>query len=79
MSTEQLTDELLALPLRERVVVAEALWESIHEESLLETAEDQRAANELAKRRDAELASGSITARSHEQVIEAARQVLECA
>jgi putative addiction module component (TIGR02574 family) len=74
MSTEQLTAEAMALPLKERVSLAQALWESI-DAGLPDTAE--AAAIAEAIRRDEELSSGAVTARTHEEVMDAARRALE--
>ena len=78
MANEQLTQELLALPLSERVDLAQALWQSINEAPGLATADEEREAVALAKQRDAELASGAVNGRSHEQVMETARRTLAC-
>ena len=74
MSTEQLTAEAMALPLKERVSLAQALWESI-DAGLPDT--DEGGAIAEAIRRDEELSSGAITARTHEEVMEAAHHSLE--
>ncbi len=74
MSTEQLTAEAMALPLKERVSLAQALWESINA-GLLDM--DEAGAIADAIRRDDELSSGAVTARTHEEVMDAARRVLE--
>jgi len=74
MSTEQLIADAMALPLSERVSLAQALWESI--DSDLPEA-DERAAVKEAFRRDKELSSGLVAGRTHEEVMEAARRALE--
>ncbi|MGQ0762582.1 MAG: addiction module protein [Acidobacteriota bacterium] len=74
MSTEQLTAEAMALPLKERVSLAQALWESI-DAGLPDT--NEAAAIAEAIRRDEELSSGAVKARSHEDVMDAARRALE--
>ena len=74
MSTDQLTAEAMALPLAERVSLAQALWESI-DAGLANS--DEAAAITEAVRRDAELSAGVATPRTHEEVMEAARQALE--
>jgi putative addiction module component (TIGR02574 family) len=74
MSTEQLTAEAMALPLAERVSLAQALWESI-DAGLPDT--DERTAIAEAIRRDEELSSGKVTGRTHEEVMDAARRALE--
>jgi putative addiction module component (TIGR02574 family) len=78
MSTEELTEQLLALPLPDRVALAEALWQSIDAGHVTDPAEEERNAVEQARHRDAELSSGAAVGRTHEQVMEAARRVLEC-
>ena len=74
MSTEQLTAEALALPLEERVSLAQALWESIN--AGLAEADEASAIAEAIRRND-ELSSGAVTARSHEDVMDAAHRALE--
>ncbi len=75
MSTEQLIADAMALPLAERVSLAQALWESIDGE--LPDTEERVASNE-AIRRDEELSLGKVTGRTHEEVMQAARRALEC-
>jgi len=75
MSTEQLIADAMALPLAERVSLAQALWESIN--AGLPDTEERAAVNE-AIRRDEELSSGKVTGRTHEEVMQAARRALEC-
>lgn len=74
MSTQQLVDELLALPLPERIDVAQTLWESINDACGDELDAAEREAINLAKRRKAELDAGTVAGRSHEQVMLAARR-----
>ena len=74
MSTEQLTAEAMALPLKDRVSLAQALWESI-DAGLTDT--DEAGALAEAVHRDEELLSGTATPRTHEEVMEAARRALE--
>ena len=74
MSTEQLIADAMALPLSERVSLAQALWESI-DAGLPDT--DERTAVAEAIRRDEELSSGRVAGRTHEEVIRAARRSLE--
>ena len=75
MSTEQLIADAMALPLSERVALAQALWESI-DAGLPEA--DEGAAVAEAIRRDQELSSGRVAGRTHEEVMQAARRALEC-
>ncbi|HEY6230047.1 MAG TPA: addiction module protein [Pyrinomonadaceae bacterium] len=74
MSTEQLIADAMALPLSERVSLAQALWESI-DAGLPEASEREVIAEAI--RRDQELSSGLVTGRTHEEVMEAARRALE--
>jgi putative addiction module component (TIGR02574 family) len=76
MSTEQLRQELMALPLSERIEVAQSLWQSIHEEMGPGPETEEREAVLNARHRDQELTSGSVSGRTHEQVMEAARKTL---
>lgn len=75
MSTKQLIADALALPLPERVELAQALWESIDAE-LPDT--EERAAVNQAIQRDEELSSGKVAGRTHEEVMQAAQRALEC-
>jgi len=75
MTTEELMADAMALPLAERVSLAQALWESI--DAGLPDADALAAVNE-AIQRDEELSSGKVTGRTHEQVMRAARRALEC-
>jgi len=76
MSAEQLTTEAMALPLSERVLLAQALWQSI--DAGLADAGERDAVRE-AIRRDQELSSGAVAGRTHEEAIQAARRAIECA
>jgi putative addiction module component (TIGR02574 family) len=75
MATNSLAEQLMALPLEERIGLAEALWQSIGEEL---ASGGEREAIEQAARRDAEMNSGAVVARSHEDVMAAARRAIGC-
>ena len=75
MSTQQLKHEAMLLPLSERVSLAQALWESI-DAGLADT--DEGVAVREAIRRDQELSSGTVSGRTHEQVMQAARRAIGC-
>lgn len=75
MNTQPLAEQMLELPLEERVGLAEALWHSIGEGL---AAGGEREAIEQAKRRDAELTSGAAPGRSHEEVMRSARRRIGC-
>ena len=69
--------EAMALPLAERVALAQTLWQSIEGQPTGKVADETKWAVEEANRRDAELASGKVAGRTHEQVMRAARKALE--
>ncbi|MGI8437076.1 MAG: addiction module protein [Chthoniobacterales bacterium] len=75
MSTQQLTSEAMALPLSERVSLAQALWQSI--DAGLADVDEGDVVRE-AIRRDEELSSGVVAGRTHEEVIATARRSLGC-
>ncbi len=75
MSTEQLTTEAMALPLSERVALAQTLWQSINS-GLVDA--DERAALREALRRDGEFSAGAVAVRTHEEVMQAARRAIGC-
>lgn len=76
MSTQQLISEAMALPLPDRVSLAQALWQSI-DTGLADIGEGE--AVREAIRRDHELSSGEVTGRTHEEVMQAARRAIGCA
>jgi putative addiction module component (TIGR02574 family) len=75
MSTQQITVEAMALPLAERVSLAQELWQSI-DAGLPDT--DVSAAVQDAVDRDRELSAGTAVGRTHEQVMQAARRAIGC-
>ena len=79
MSREQLKEAVLALPLADRVELAQELWESIGEAPASCAPDEEREALDKAQRRDAELSSGAVLGRTHEQVMETMRRASECA
>lgn len=79
MSREQLTQAMMALPLAERVSLAQDLWQSIDEGSVSNGTAEEREALAEARRRDDELSSGVVDGRTHEQVLETMRRAIECA
>jgi putative addiction module component (TIGR02574 family) len=76
MSIQQLTFEAMALPLSERVSLAQALWESI-DAGVVDAGEHEAVLEAI--RRDQELSSGAVAGRTHEEVMQAARNALGCA
>jgi putative addiction module component (TIGR02574 family) len=77
MSKQELTQKILALPLTDRVELAQALWQSIDDEPVSGTAAEEREAVDLARKRERDLATGRVEGRSHQQVMESARRALE--
>ena len=75
MSSQEIADAAMSLPISERAALAQDLWQSIDNE--LESF-DGVALQEL-QRRDDELTSGSVEGRSHEEVMQAARSAIGCA
>ena len=76
MFTDQLLTEAMALPLSERVALAQTLWQSI-DAGLSDT--EERETMQEAIRRDQELSSGAVVGRTHEEVMQAARRAIGCA
>lgn len=76
VSTHQLINEAMALPISERVSLAQALWQST--DGRLAATKDSEALAE-AIRRDKELSSGVVQGRTHEEVMLAARRAIGCA
>ncbi len=79
MSKDQLAQAALALPLAERVSLAEALWQSIDDGMGRSGSDEDRQALDDARRRDGELTAGTTTGRTHEEVMETVRRAIECA
>lgn len=77
MSGKELTQEAMALPLAERIALAQSLWQSIEGQPVGRVADEVKWAVAEADRRDAELSSGQAAGRTHEQVMRAARKALE--
>ncbi len=78
MSTFQITEAALSLPLPERVTLAQRLWEIAFSDD--EVGAGQKVDDPLLEvigRRAAELDSGSVTAVPHERVMAEARRALE--
>ena len=73
MAIPQLTSEAMALPLSERVSLAQALWQSIGH-SVEDAGEKGALSDSIA--RDQEISSGAVSCNSHEEVMRAARQAI---
>ena len=77
MSTKELAQVAMALPIAERVALAQTLWQSIEGRPYATVADETKWAVEEANCRDAELSSGKIVGRTHEEVMRAARKAIE--
>lgn len=77
MSSKEIEREAMALPLAERVALAQSLWQSIEGEGGGSVTEEVNWALEEATRRDDALSSGAVSARTHEKVMRAARKAIE--
>lgn len=78
MENREIIDKALALPLSERVELAQALWQSIDAQLGRDAIVDEREVIERAKKRDLELQTGAVAGRSHQPVMEKARRALQC-
>lgn len=67
----------MALPLVERVALAQRLWQSIDEATTGRVGDEVKWALEESDRRDGELSSGKTAGRTHEQVMQAARKAIQ--
>ena len=76
MSTKELARKAMALPLAERVALAQSLWQSIGGQGSRTIDEDSWVVEE-SERRDADLTSGKVQGRTHGQVMRAARNALK--
>ncbi|HRC84123.1 MAG TPA: addiction module protein [Thermoanaerobaculia bacterium] len=76
MTTKALAQRALALPLADRIDLAQQLWQSIEDRPREPEDELSRQLARLAADRDRELASGLRPGTSHEQVMERARRAL---
>jgi hypothetical protein len=80
MSTDEFTaqlEQLLALPPATRMELAYALLDSVDEPTGGQPCDDARSV-EIALRRSAELSAGVNVGRSHEEIMDEARRIIEC-
>ncbi len=71
--TQSAIDELLKLPMDQRVAIAQSLWASIDEEAKVPQIEDEEAFLAELMRRDAEMEAG-VNVITHEEIMAAIRQ-----
>ncbi len=69
MSIDQIAAEALQLPLKERAMLAESLWESLGDPFRTPADKDDAAALALAVERDRQLESGEVQPLSHEEMM----------
>ena len=78
MSTAQIIEAALGLPLPERVTLAQQLWDSAFSDEAAGAGQKvDDPLLEVVRRRAAELDSGAVPAIPHEQVMADARRALE--
>ena len=77
MAAKELAQAALALPLAERVALAQSLWQSNDGRGEGKLAEEVNWAVEEAGKRDAEISTSKVHGRTHAQVMRAARKALE--
>ena len=74
MNVDEITPEALRLPLRDRVMLAASLWESIEDPYALAADLNDEDAVALALSRDAELESGATAPLSHSELMDRLRK-----
>ena len=80
VDVEELARQALSLPNDQRYALATRIWESL-EDAFAQTepmSESVRAAAREAMRRDAEMKSGDVAGRTHEEVMARLQQILAC-
>jgi putative addiction module component (TIGR02574 family) len=77
VSSKEILREAMALPLGERVALAQTLWQSIEGQTSGKVSEEVSWALGEADRRDTQLSSGQAGGRTHEEVMRAARKAIE--
>ncbi len=73
MTVDQIAPEALQLPMKERVLLAASLWESIEDPYSLAAGRSDEDAIALALARDAELESGAVAPLSHNDLMKRLR------
>ncbi len=71
MTSQQLTTDAFALPIFERISLAQTLWQSI-DSGLADV--DPKDSLQEAIRRDQEMSSGIVSGRTHVEVMDAVRR-----
>jgi len=73
----ELTTQIMALPTSDRADLAQQLWESLHTSEEIKKIQQQDAI-QTAESRDADLSQCLVAGRTHEQVMNNARQATQC-
>jgi putative addiction module component (TIGR02574 family) len=76
MTIAQITNEALALPLPQRIELAQQLWDSIHDRA--DPGPIDEATRTEIERRDAEMENGAIVGVAHDQALELIEKSLRC-
>ncbi len=69
MRFEQIVTEALRLPVQQRALVAESLWESIEDPFELRVQMDDATATALAVERDRQMEAGEVTPILHDEMM----------
>lgn len=78
MTVAQLTNEVLALPLADRILLAERLWESVNSDPTREPDAEEDALLQEANRRLDEMKRGAVKTWSHDQVMANVTKAIQC-
>lgn len=78
MTISEITNEALALPLAQRELLAQQLWDSVNEQGSPVLDDQEQALLDEADRRDDELDRGLVKPMSRDEVIAALNSVVEC-
>jgi putative addiction module component (TIGR02574 family) len=78
MTMAQITNEALALPLHDRMQLAQCLWDSVNKESGPGLNAEEEAMFAEAERRDDEVERGVVQPVSHAEVMAALNKVVQC-
>jgi putative addiction module component (TIGR02574 family) len=69
MSIDQIVSEALRLPVKQRALLAESLWESLEDSFEGSLVSDDAAASALAQERDREIDAGEVQPISHDEMM----------
>ena len=74
MSIDQIVSEALRLPVEQRALLAECLWESLEGSFAGSLVSDDAAAAALAQERDRQIDAGEVQAISHDEMMSRLRR-----